>query len=208
MSRRLVVFVDYQNAYREARRAFHSEDDPHFFGQFDPLRLGLHLEQDSAEARVLAGVRIYRGLPSSSRDPRSYSAARRQMDSWRRDPRVQVIDRPIRYPVGWPGQCGDQKPQEKGIDVALALDFAIFGAERRYDVGIVVSADTDLKPALEFVAAKRRAWGSPVPEVAAWSADNGNHSKRLSLPGERLYCHWIKRSIYLGIRDETDYTPR
>lgn len=40
MARRAVVFIDYQNAYRGARRAFHDHEfDPHFYGQFDPVGL-------------------------------------------------------------------------------------------------------------------------------------------------------------------------
>lgn len=202
------MFVDYQNVYRGARSAFHTHAwDPHFFGQIDPLKLGLHLASDAREPRELAEVRVYRGLPASARDPKAYGAARRQIAAWTLDDRVKVITRALRYPDGWPHACDpSERPQEKGIDVALALDFAIMGHEKRYDVGIVFSADTDLKPALEHVADKRRAWGTPVPEVAAWSSVNG-HSRRLSLPGERkVYCHWVGADTYAHIRDDTDYT--
>jgi uncharacterized LabA/DUF88 family protein len=58
-----------------------------------------------------------------------------------------LVTRPLRYP----GQAGE-KPQEKGIDVALALDFVAMAMRGEYEVGILMSTDTDLKPALELVA--------------------------------------------------------
>lgn len=210
MPKRVVVFIDYQNAYRGARSAFHNHTvDPHYFGQFDPVLLAEHLAGDAREARVLQEVRIYRGLPSSSRDPKGYGASRRQISAWEKDPRVTVLSRPIRYPDGWrPGSHVEaESPQEKGIDVALALDFAILGHENRYDVGMMFSADTDLKPALEYIADKRRAWGHPVPEVAAWSSTQ-KHSQRLSLSGadRKVYCHWVDETTYERVRDNTNYT--
>jgi uncharacterized LabA/DUF88 family protein len=208
MPKRVIVFIDYQNAYRGARAAFHNHTvDPHYFGQFHPVLLAQHLAEDAREARTLQEVRIYRGLPSSSRDSKSYGAARRQISAWERDPRVTVLSRPIRYPDGWPGSHAEgERPQEKGIDVALALDFAIMGHEERYDVGLMFSADTDLKPALEYIADKRRAWGHPIPEVAAWSSTQ-KHSQRLSLKGadRNVYCHWVDQTTYERVRDNTNY---
>jgi hypothetical protein len=169
--------------------------------------LAEHLAGDAREERVLQEVRIYRGLPSSSRDGKGYGAARRQISAWERDPRVTVVSRPIRYPEGWPNsQAEGESPQEKGIDVALALDFAIMGHENKYDVGLMFSADTDLKPALEYIADKRRAWGHPIPEVAAWSSAQ-NHSRRLALTGtdRKLYCHWVDEATYERLRDNTNY---
>ncbi len=208
MPKRVVVFIDYQNVYRGARAAFHNHAvDPHYFGQFHPVLLAEHLAGDAGEARTLQEVRIYRGLPSSSRDGKGYGAARRQISAWQKDPRVTVVSRPIRYPDGWPNSHVDgERPQEKGIDVALALDFAIMGYEKRYDVGLMFSADTDLKPALEHIADKRRAWGHPIPEVAAWSSSQ-SQSRRLALSGadRKVYCHWVGESTYESVRDNTNY---
>jgi hypothetical protein len=169
MSARVIVFLDYQNVYRGARRAFHQPLDPHWYGQVHPVLLAQHITADSPFDRHLTQVRIYRGQPAETRDPRGYAASRRQHAHWRSSPQVHLTLRTLRYPHGWPNasQPADAPPG-KGIDVALALDFAVMAVRRQYDVGILMSTDTDLKPALEFVAGLTGS-GGPRAEVAAWS---------------------------------------
>ena len=58
-----------------------------------------------------------------------------------------VITRALRYPPGWPAAPA----QEKGVDVALAVDFVKLGIEGEYDMGVMMSTDNDLLPALEVV---------------------------------------------------------
>jgi hypothetical protein len=74
-----------------------------------------------------------------------------------------------------------------------------------YEVGILMSTDTDLKPALELVAQMMTGPGRPRAEVAAWSAA-GQHGRRLSIPGRNLYCHWIDEATYKVVADPTDYS--
>ena len=118
MAERVVVFVDYQNAYMGAREAFHRFGARHWDGQMNPYALGTLLIKQSGRERVLGGVRIYRGMPDPAKDPISFRAFRRQVETWSRSPTVQVITRPLRYPSTWP----DARPQEKGIDVSIAVD--------------------------------------------------------------------------------------
>ncbi len=56
--------------------------------------------------------------------------------------------------------------QEKGIDVALCIDFVAMAIDGLYDVGVIVSTDTDLLPALEFT--RNRYAGVRHISVAAW----------------------------------------
>jgi len=202
---RVIVFLDYQNVYRGARRAYHEDYDPHWCGQIDPIELAQHLAADSPYDRRLEQVRVYRGQPDSTRDPRGYGASRRQHAAWDQSPLLQRITRPLRYPQGWPNSLEPgAKPQEKGIDVALALDFVAMAMRKEYDVGILMSTDTDLKPALEFVADMTSGPIGPRPEVAAWSASK-QHGRRLSIPGRRLYCHWIGEDVYRRVSDDANY---
>lgn len=203
---KVVVFVDYQNTYMSARRTFFDRNAPATSGQVNPLKLGRYLAQDSQFDRRLKEVRVYRGIPSAKRDPKGYGAARRQIDAWRQLENVVVFDRPLQYPKDWP-DC-EEKPNEKGIDVALAIDFVMGGIEHEYDVGILMSLDTDLKPPLEVVAAKKRAWGRPRPEVAAFRRPGSEHSPRLSLSGDNLFCHWIDEAAFERIRDDRDYNVK
>ena len=201
MPARVVVFFDYQNVYMGARRTFHKDYEPPLCGQFDPVALAKHIAQDSPFDRELAQVRIYRGQPDSTKQPGSYGASRRQHAQWTLDPLVQLVTRPLRYPHNWP----TERAQEKGIDVQLTLDFAVMATRGEYEVGIMMSTDTDLKPALEYVADLTRTQGVPRAEVAAWSAQ-GQFNRRLSVSGKQLYCHWVDEDVYKRVKDSTDYT--
>ncbi len=195
---RLVVFLDYQNLYALARRYFHPASAPVQAGQVRPLWLGQLISSRSG-GRELTQVRVYRGRQDSAKEPLGYVANRRQCARWERDPRVRVIWRPLRYPRAWP----EEPAEEKGIDVALAVDFVMMAVRGEYDIGVLMSSDTDLKPALEAVAGLG---GNPYPrcEVAAWSSSM-RHSRRLSISLARLWCHWLDETDYRKVADPTDY---
>ena len=167
----------------------------------DPLGLG-HLLADRVSDGCLAGVRVYRGRPSQRRDPRSYTAHRRQTAKQigRGCGLVAVITRDLRYPPDWPRRPA----QEKGIDVALAVDFVMMAAHGEYDVGVLFSGDTDLVPALEAVI---RLWPGDLPacEVAAWAAP-GVRPRSLSVSGARMRRHLLSEADFRGVADFTDYT--
>ena len=208
-AQRVVVFLDWQNVYRQARDAFHRRYDPHTKGQVDPVALAETLAERGPEGvdRELLGVRVYRGFPDQRYDPKGYAAARRQIAAWGKDPRVVVTTRQLRYPPDFVLGVSDiGLVKEKGIDVALALDFAGMAADGHYDVGIMMSCDQDLKPALERVEQRRNARGDgPAIEVAAWRCPD-RRSPRLSLGRGRPFCHWLDDQTYWGLCDDHDYT--
>ena len=203
MAERVVIFVDYQNVYMRARDAFHNPSgNPHWMGQINPTALGRYLVSragGSEGERDLHGVRIYRGMPSNGRDPKGYRAARRQIAEWERQPLVTVTTRPFRYPRNYP----DARPVEKGIDVQIALDFVMMAVRGEYDVGVLMSNDTDLRPAIEEVIKL----GSGSVEVAAWQPRAGRPRQHLRLSGSHRqpYCHWIDLNGYSSVADTTDY---
>ena len=195
--KRVGVFIDWQNLYRRARAAFHNGLGPSHLGQVDPLKLALHLAS-SAPGRRLVGVHIYRGQPSAGRDPIGYAANRRQEAAWKGLDRCIVVrQRPLRYVAG--------RADEKGIDVLLAVDFVRFLLiERRYDVGIVFSQDSDLAPAIELVCKTNT---QVKCETACWKPD-GAPAKRMRLQGvrKRIWTHFVGRSIYESMMDSTNYS--
>lgn len=203
MAARVTVFIDWQNVYGSARRTFHRPHDPYVDGQVDPVRLATWLTHRNAD-QELHQVRVYRELPDSTRQPASYGANERQAAAWSASG-VTVVRRPLMYPRGWPDMSlpGD-RPREKGIDVALAIDFVRLAIEDSYDVGILISGDTDLKPALEAVWDYRGAAG-PRAETAAWSRPDA-HRPRLALVGRSLWCHWMDHSVYASVQDRFDYS--
>jgi hypothetical protein len=204
-----MVFFDWQNVYMHARRSFHSDLDPFVKGQVNPVDLAEELTSrgPTGVERELVGIRIYRGIPDQAYNEKGYAAARRQRAAWERDSRVVVTGRTLRYPPGYVhGQTLTDEVREKGIDVALALDFVTMAGDGVFDVGIMMSSDQDLLPALERVDQRRRTRGSgPTVEVAAWTG-HGGRAFRLSFGGNRPFCHWLDQQTYWGVVDERDYT--
>ncbi len=202
MPARVVVFLDYQNVYGSARRAFANLGDPYTAGQVSPPALAEHLTADSPYDRELAEVRVYRGRPESTKQPAAYGANQRQTAAWlASSPKVTVTRRTLRYPHDWP----NSPAQEKGIDVALAIDFTVMAVRGEYDVGILMSSDTDLKPALEAVVGLAGANAYPRAEVASWSPKS-RHASRLAIPQAKLWCHWVDEAAYNAVADARDYT--
>ena len=196
---RVAVFLDYQNVYMQARRCFGGRRAGRLDGQVDPLALGELLAlRRSPFPSGLEEVRVYRGLPDEGRDPRGYAAVRRQAEAWQaHDRRVKVFTRPLRYPRDHPRS----RPQEKGVDVLLAVDFVRLAMQGAYDAGILMSHDTDLVPALEAVIGLR----GPRCEVAAWAATSTS-GQRLRVPGVPLWCHHLTAIDYAAVADPRDYT--
>ena len=198
----VAVFIDYQNVYRRARDAFTPKvGASHWDGQINPRLVGdeiVNLGRVHDPSMTLAFVRIYRGLPDGGRDPKGHGACSKQVSAWKALPAVEVTTRPLRYPWGYPAE----KPTEKGIDVQLAIDFVLMAQQKRFDVGVIFSADTDLRPALEAVRTLKAAQVA----VAAWKPPSG-YPTRLSLPGAApVWCHFLSEAVYRRVADPTDYT--
>jgi hypothetical protein len=154
-----------------------------------------------------SGISVrYRGRPEGGKDPRSHWAFTRQLGYWESQrPDVEPIVRDLVYPRPWPNPFGE-RPREKGIDVALAIDFVTMAVQGDYDVGILMSTDNDLRPAVEFVHRRHRQ-GGPRVEVAAWSGAE-RHGPRLSIRGSRVWCHWLDLVADEQVADRTDYSAR
>ena len=194
---RIAVFLDNQNIYQGARAAFGLQNSHFTEGQIDPLRLGQHLTDLGLAVdadRELVAVRIYRGEPSSKHSRAGQAACQRQVAAWAALDLVTPIVRPLKY---YP----DGTAREKGIDVLIALDIAEGAANDEYDVAILMSADSDLAPALE----RAMRHGKRV-EVAAWRGPT--FASRLQIPGRSVWCHWLDQSVYRVVSDPTDFTAR
>ena len=170
-----------------------------------PLRLGLLLKQLGEKvdpARELTAVNVYRGRPGPKSGPQAQAGSARQFAAWKSQSLVTVRSRPLRYqPTAWSvGRPAAWRAEEKGIDVMMALDIVIGARDDAYDVAVVVSADTDLAPAIEVAldAGKR-------VETAMWWSPEHPH-RRMKVPGRRLWNHALDFSRFAHVRDNTDYT--
>lgn len=205
-SERVVVFIDYENMQRCAKDAF-AVDRGHFW----PWKLG-KLLVDKRNARVdarpshLAGVQVYRGLPSPRREPNAHAANEAQTASWHASTpeagHLTIYRRPLRYPRDWPDRKTG-RPQEKGIDVALAVDLVRMTYQGAFEVAIVCSHDTDLSPALDAADSVRTT--RHHIEVASWDRRKRiSYSRDPNLP----WCHRLDAADFDLVRDPTNYPMR
>jgi uncharacterized LabA/DUF88 family protein len=196
MADRVVVFLDWQNVYRRGRAAFGTETEHHTYGQVDPLTLANDLCARKP-GRQLKEVRIYRGIPTPSENPKGYAACRRQTAAWMNRGRdyTYVYLRPLQYLEGY-------DPREKGIDVQLAIDYVRMAVQDEYDVGILFSVDTDLNPAIEAV---HELDCGAVPEVAAWSGPNAPRKRLGGTTSPATWVHWLDEQCFRSVADPVDY---
>jgi uncharacterized LabA/DUF88 family protein len=194
MKQRVIIFVDYQNVVKRASDFFNKNfPDKNRTKHIDPTKLGQKLIANYEESRELKEIRIYTGIPSKYKEQQSYSKFSKRIELWQSDPLVKVITRPLSYPLGWPKSSKPgEKPREKGIDVNIAIDFVTMAIRKEYEIGILFSVDTDLKPALEFVVGNDV---SARAEVAAWR-QVADHQIRLALSSNRPFCHWLTEDDY------------
>ena len=81
------------------------------------------------------------------------------------------------------------------------MDFSAMARDDKYNVGILVSTDTDMKPPLEQVVALSDP--SKIVEVAAWRS--ARVRARLSISGRNIWCHWLDFIKYNYLADPTNY---
>ena len=193
---RVALFVDGQNCYMGARRAYCGDAASARCGQVDPHLLGHHLCARSDVRRSLVGVRIYRGLPSEIRDPRGHRAAQRQVAAWQRLPLVDAWTRPLSYGP-------DGTAREKGVDTKLAVDMVLMAQRNEFDVAVLFSDDTDFLPALEAVIEIKGT--TAACEVATWVSPRNPRPRATRLSGQHIRLHALRQDEYRQLSDRTDY---
>ena len=197
---RVAVFIDWQNVYRAARRAFGWENMPNEYGNFSPYQLARVLAAGNGRGAAggeLVRVQVHRGLPNSSYDNVGYAANRRQSTAWMRENQEVVIPRlrPLRYNRFDP----TEPPVEKGIDVELALGAVEQLVTGACDVAIIFTHDTDLLPAVETIV---RLKGPSAVETAAWTSDT--HNSRLR-PRNGVHHHAISQEVFNRVETRVNY---
>jgi hypothetical protein len=188
MPESVAVFLDFQNVHLTGHGLFGGGVEP-YRGVPDPVRLADLVASRRIRPSVASAIRVYRGRPDPDHQPLPTAANDAQASQWSRDARVHLVRRQLNY-RGWPGV----PPQEKGIDVALAVDLIHLAIGRQYDALVVFSSDTDLLPALETIVTLRLGH----VEVACWSG-----FKPLRFPGRNLpWCHFLSEQDWHAVAED------
>ena len=125
---RVIAFFDGLNIYHSAKTAFPGASD-----DYDPKSLAGLIAQ--RQGWNLVQTRFYTGVPDPRRDKNSADGWARRLLRMRGDGCV-TVSRQLKYSFAG-------VPREKGIDIRLALDLIRLTHDRRMDVALLFSQDSD-----------------------------------------------------------------
>ena len=144
----VMAFFDGQNLYQHAKEAF-----DYYHPSYDPIKL--HHAVCAARGWRPTLTRFYTGVPSPI-EAQMWSAWWSNKTIAMKRAGVHVTTRPIRYrkeetigPDGKPKTI--TTPQEKGIDVRIALDLVSLARKKQFDVALIFSQDQDLQEVVQEV---------------------------------------------------------
>ena len=186
---RTSVFIDGQNLYRLAMRAY-GRVYPYHWPSYDVVKLANVLVA-RIPGRTLAEVRLYTGVPSQSQNADWHGF-------WNNKLRHLSKQGVIVY-----RQELSSLGQEKGIDVRLAVELVQATYKQLYDVAIIVSQDADLAPAVALAREIAQGQNRSIDFESAFPL----------VPGRRHFgipdTTWvpIDKATYDTCLDLSDYRP-
>ena len=199
--KRAMAFIDGQNLYQHAKAAF-----GHHHPNYDPIKLHNWVCGQRGWAPNL--VRFYTGVPDRSESEMWASYWSNRVLAMKRAG-VAVTTRPIRYRkktvvVGGLSETVTT-PQEKGVDVRMALDIVSLARKRQYDVAVIYSQDQDLCEVVQEIkeiSEEQDRW----IKVACAFPHGPAASARRGIDGTQ----WVKigQADYDTCLDPRDYRPR
>jgi uncharacterized LabA/DUF88 family protein len=197
-----VVFVDGQNLFHAARKAF-----GYGYPNYDVAALSAAL--CDSQGWLLAGARFYTGIPDATDDERWHQFWNAKLAAMGRQG-VVVVSHPLRYrnrvvklPDG--SDYTLVTGEEKGIDVRIALD-VIAGAHRQdYDVALVLSQDQDLSEVAEEIRTMSREQGRWIKVASAFPVSSAASNRRGINKTDWIP---IPRSVYDSCLDRREYRWR
>jgi uncharacterized LabA/DUF88 family protein len=184
----IAVFLDFQNVHLTGHSLYSGGSEPYRCVP-DPARIADLIAARRKRPSTAGAIRVYRGRPDPNHQPVPAAANDAQASRWTRDRRVQVIRRQLNY-RNWP----NQPPQEKGIDVQIAVDLIHTAFTAQYDALVLFSSDTDLLPALETVISHKLGH----VEVACWSGFKPLRFPRSNLP----WCHFLNQADWEAVTED------
>lgn len=196
-----MAFIDGQNLYQHAKEAF-----GHHHPNYDPLKL--HSMVCASRGWQPRGVRFYTGVPSATREPMWAGYWSNRVLALKRAG-VLVTTRPLRYrtSVAFDSNGDEQEiiiPQEKGIDVRLALDIVRCALDGQFEVGVIYSQDQDLSEVVSDIKHIANAAGKDLKLACAYPYGPNASSKRGI---DKIEWIKIEQHDYDQCLDPKDYRP-
>jgi uncharacterized LabA/DUF88 family protein len=196
-----MAFFDGQNLYQHAKDAF-----GHHHPNYDPVKL--HHAVCAAKGWRPTMTRFYTGVPSPAESPMWASYWSNRVLAMKRVG-IHVTTRPIRYRKETIIESDGKErivttPQEKGIDIRLALDLVSLARKRQFDVALVFSQDQDLQEIVQEIyeiSKEQSRWIS----VACAFPDGPNATSTRGI--DKTDWFRMDRTFYNQCLDPRDYRP-
>src|SRR5258708_16633155 len=198
-----MAFFDAQNLFRHAKNAFQeTPDDNYHHPNFDPKRLHAKVADKLGFKPNL--TRFYSGVPLES-DHELWGGywASRKLALTRAG--VAVTTRRLRYHTE---QAADGTtitvPQEKGIDIRIALDLVTCARRKEFDAAIIFSQDQDLGEAVLEVWSIAKEQGRSLEIFSAFpTSDLAISLRGIATPT----CFPMDKAFYDTCIERRDYRP-
>ncbi len=197
-----IGFFDGQNLYRHAKDVF-----GHHHPNYDPKKL--HEAVCGAYGWKPSLVRFYTGVPAYDQNKMWSGYWSNRVLAMKRAG-LSVTTRPIRYhrqevllDDGTTQEV--TTPQEKGVDVRLALDIVNLARTRQFTVGVIYSQDQDLAEVVTEVRQIAKEQDRWIKLISAFPSGN----KATSVRGiNGTDWHRIDQATYDSCLDPKDYRPK
>lgn len=197
-----MAFIDGQNLFQHAKDAF-----GHHHPNYDPIKL--HHAVCAHHGWTPSLVRFYTGVPSKQENPMWGGYWEKRLLYMKRAG-VHTTTRPLRYrkttkidPAGNPIIV--TTPQEKGIDVRLALDIISTARSRQWDVAVIFSQDQDLAEVVQEVRAISKEQDRWL-EICCPFPHGPNATSGRGI--DKTQWFRMDEAFYNACLDPTDYRPK
>lgn len=196
-----MAFIDGQNLYQHAKDAF-----GHHHPNYDPIKLhAMVCRQQGWQPNL---VRFYTGVPSPAEAPMWAMYWSNRVLAMKRAG-IHVTTRPLRYRLEETFDASGQRrrisvPQEKGIDVRLALDIVRCAVKSEFDVAVIYSQDQDLKEVVSDVRDIAQTVGREITIASAFPFGPNATSRRGI---DKTDWIRIEQADYDQCLDPRDYRP-
>lgn len=196
-----MAFFDGQNLYQHAKDAF-----GHHHPNYDPVKL--HHAVCAANGWKPNMVRFYTGIPNAAESPMWTGYWAKRLLYMKRAG-IHVTTRPLRYRKETVVDALGKStvvttPQEKGIDVRLALDIVSTARKKQFNVAVIFSQDQDLAEIVAEVAEISKEQDRWIKVCCAFpSGANATSGRGI----DKTDWFRMDRAFYDACVDPTDYRP-
>lgn len=198
-----MAFFDVQNLFRHAKDAFHVEGvNAYHHPNFDPVKLHHNVADKLGFHPTL--TRFYTGVPPTS-ESEMWAGYWNNRSLALKRAGVLVETRKLHYHTeSLPDGTIKTVPQEKGIDIRIALDLVRCTRKKEFDVAIIFSQDQDLaeavKEALDIAHEQER----QIKIISAYpKSDRATASRGI----DKTQWYQFDEPFYRACIDPHDYRP-